>query len=92
MIGAGHAGGSFGVGSGEGTVVTTGSCVATGVGSWTGVDDSVSDVDGVGVGVGAEGAPGLRRAALGANFLPVVFSSHGLAKSMPCFGHGATHC
>ena len=91
MAGVGHGGGSLGVGSGEGTVVTTGSCVATGVGSWTGVDAGVSS-DADGVGVGAEGAPGLRRAALGANFLPVVFSSHGLAKSVPCFGHGATHC
>ena len=90
MIGAGHGGGSIGVGSGEGTVESAGSCVATGVGSWTGVDAGVSDADGVGV--GAAGAPGLRRAALGANFLPVVFSSHGLAKSVPCSGHGATHC
>ena len=42
-----------------------------------------------GVGVGAAAAAGRRRAALGANFLPVVFSSHGLAESAPL--HGTTH-
>jgi hypothetical protein len=51
----------------------------------------VSGAEGVAAGVGAAGAaPGLRRAALGANFLPVVFSSHDLAEVVPHIG--TTHC
>lgn len=53
-----------------------GSAVDAGV-SGAGVDD------GTGVEPGTEAAAGRRRAALGANFLPVVFSSHDLAQSVP---------
>jgi hypothetical protein len=82
--------------AGFGVAFTAESCVAAGVGGCTegggsgevcdsAVAAGVSGAEGVGVGAGA----GLRRAALGANFLPVVFSGCGLAKSAP--HHGTTH-
>lgn len=67
-----------------------------GVGSVCEVCASAVDV----VGSGAEGtagatagaAPGRLRAALGANFLPVVFSVQDLAASEEKGAHTATHC
>lgn len=57
------------------------------------VDEGVSGAEGAGVGAGAGAAPGRLRAALGANFLPVVFSSHhALAESVRGFYMGTTHC
>jgi hypothetical protein len=86
---AGAASGTLDVGAGTGWAV--GSWVAAGVGSWEGAAPSALDDSGSGgvlcastaggVGSGAAGlaagaaAPGRRRAALGANFLPVVFSA-----------------
>jgi hypothetical protein len=85
----GAAPGTLGVDAGTGWVA--GSWVAAGVGSCAGAAPSALDVSGPGcvlcastaggVGSGAAGlaagaaAPGRRRAALGANFLPVVFSA-----------------
>lgn len=114
-----------GAGAGAGGGSTAGSWVASGVGSWAGVENSagaledtdgaledsgsgcevwgtavdagVSGADDAGVEAGAAGtaaAPGLLRAALGANFLPVVFSNQGLAH-FGAFARGtttATHC
>jgi hypothetical protein len=84
----GAASGTVGVGGGTGSVD---SCVAAGVGSCAAAAGSALDDSGSGcvlcastaggVGSGAAGlaagaaAPGRRRAALGANFLPVVFSA-----------------
>lgn len=48
------------------------------------VSGAAADDDGA-----AGAAPGLRRAALGANFLPVVFSIHVLAARV--LSHGTTH-
>ena len=91
------------LGTAWGVVAVVGSWVAAGVGSSAVVGGSVAgafegsgsacevcDSAGAeGVGVGAAAAAGRRRAALGANFLPVVFSGHGLAESAPL--HGTTH-
>jgi hypothetical protein len=85
------------VAAGVGSCTAVGGSVAgafEGSGSVCEVCDStvaagVSGAEGVGVGVAAAATPGLRRAALGANFLPVVFSAHGLAELVPL--HGTTH-
>jgi hypothetical protein len=70
-------------GSGSGSVCEVCDCA---------VVAGASGAEGVRVGaaVAVAAAPGLLRAALGANFLPVVFSNHGLAQSAPL--HGTTHC
>ena len=67
-------------------------CAGSGVRDalWGGIGDSGSCVA-AGVGAGAAAAAaGLRRAALGANFLPVVFSGHGLARAAHAGGRGLT--
>lgn len=63
----------------EGWGSACGSAVDAGV-SGAGVD---ADAD---VEPATEAAAGRRRAALGANFLPVVFSSHDLAQSVVHWG------
>jgi hypothetical protein len=75
------AGSVVGVLEGEGSVCEVCDCA---------VVAGASGAEGVGVGAAVAAAPGLLRAALGANFLPVVFSNHGLAQSAPL--HGTTHC
>lgn len=97
------AGGSVAVLLASGTFCVLSSCVATGVGSGGAAAGSSAAGDGSGsacvvcasttggVGSGAAGlgaaAAGLRRAALGANFLPVVFSAQASARPRPADNH-----
>jgi hypothetical protein len=62
-----------------------GSWVAAGVGSWTAVADSAGVAEGTGAvegaAAGAAAGAARRRAALGANFLPVVFSGERVSRA-----------